>query len=107
MLDVCVIFFPLTNDFSPPLSQGNEHIRVSKFNKEGKEGKFITFLYEDTRTLYEGFRRGAKESSKSLNLRSTLILRGTGRVEAGPFAAVKNELERNPCASIDRRRGRN
>lgn len=64
MPDVCVcvrIFFSQTV-FLP---QGNEHIRVSKFYKEGKEGKFVTFLYEDTRTLYEGFRRGAKESSKS------------------------------------------
>lgn len=47
-------------------SQGNEHIRVSRFYKEGTEGKFVTFFDEDTRTLYDGFRRGAKESSKSL-----------------------------------------
>lgn len=47
-------------------SQGNEHIRVSKFYKEGREGKFVTFLFEDTLTLYDGFRRGAKESSESL-----------------------------------------
>lgn len=45
-------------------SQGAELIRVSRFYKEGKEGKFVTFLHEDTRTLYESFRRGAKESSK-------------------------------------------
>lgn len=45
-------------------SQGAEFIRVSRFYKEGKEGKFVTFLHEDTRTLYDGFRRGAKESSK-------------------------------------------
>lgn len=47
-------------------SQGNEHIRVSRFYKEGREGKFVTFLFEDTLTLYDGFRRGAKESSESL-----------------------------------------
>ena len=43
---------------------------MSKFCKESKEGKFVTFLYEDVRTLYEGFRRGAKESSKSLSSRA-------------------------------------
>jgi len=45
---------------------------VSKFYKEGKEGKFVTFLYEDTYTLYDGFRRGAKESSKSLSSEAKL-----------------------------------
>lgn len=45
-------------------SQGAELIRVSRFYKEGKEGKFVSFLNEDTRTLYDGFRRGAKESSE-------------------------------------------
>jgi len=59
--------------FSACSSQGNEHIRVSKFYKEGNEGKFVTFLYEDTRTLYEGFRRGAKESSKSLISRESSL----------------------------------
>lgn len=48
----------------PWCSQGAELIRVSRFYKEGKEGKFVSFLHEDTRTLYDGFRRGAKESSK-------------------------------------------
>lgn len=46
-------------------SQGSEFIRISRFCKEGKEGKFISFLHEDTLTVYDGFRRGAKESSKS------------------------------------------
>lgn len=40
-------------------------IRVSKFYKESKEGKFISYLSEDTRTLYDTFRKGAKESSKA------------------------------------------
>ncbi|KYM86229.1 Long-chain-fatty-acid--CoA ligase 5 [Atta colombica] len=53
--------FPL--DAQALLLSGNEHIRMSKFCKESKEGKFVTFLYEDVRTLYEGFRRGAKESN--------------------------------------------
>lgn len=38
-------------------------IRVSKFYKDSKEGKFVSFLYEDTRTLFETFRKGAKISS--------------------------------------------
>jgi long-chain acyl-CoA synthetase len=39
-------------------------IRVSKFYKDSKDGKFITSLDKDTRTLYDSFRKGAKESSK-------------------------------------------
>ncbi|XP_049803053.1 long-chain-fatty-acid--CoA ligase 1 isoform X1 [Schistocerca nitens] len=42
---------------------GPELIRVSKFYKESKEGKFVSFLDEDVRTLYETFRKGAKESN--------------------------------------------
>lgn len=45
--------------------QGTDLIKVSRFYKDSKEGKFVSFLYEDTRTLYDGFRKGAKESSKS------------------------------------------
>jgi long-chain acyl-CoA synthetase len=41
-------------------------IRVSKFYKDSKEGKFISSLDKDTRTLYDTFRKGAKESSKWL-----------------------------------------
>lgn len=39
-------------------------VRVSKFYKDAKNGKFLSYFHEDTKTLYEGFRRGAKESSK-------------------------------------------
>lgn len=39
-------------------------IRVSKFYKEAKAGRFLRYLHEDTRTLYETFRRGVKESSE-------------------------------------------
>lgn len=39
-------------------------VRVSKFYKESKEGKYVTHLTEDTRTLYDTFRKGAKVSSK-------------------------------------------
>ncbi|KAI4478068.1 hypothetical protein M0804_012259 [Polistes exclamans] len=43
--------------------QGTDLIRVSRFYKDSKEGKFVSYLHEDTRTLYDGFRRGAKESN--------------------------------------------
>ncbi|XP_077284465.1 long-chain-fatty-acid--CoA ligase 6 isoform X2 [Arctopsyche grandis] len=43
--------------------KGPEMIRVSKFYKEAKNGKFLSYFHEDTKTLYEGFRRGAKESN--------------------------------------------
>nr|CAD7605596.1 unnamed protein product [Timema genevievae] len=38
-------------------------IRVSKFYKESKEGKFVSFMDKDVRTLYDSFRKGAKESN--------------------------------------------
>lgn len=43
--------------------QGPEMVRVSKFYKEAKNGRYLRYLHEDTRTLYETFRRGVKESS--------------------------------------------
>ncbi|XP_025836030.1 long-chain-fatty-acid--CoA ligase 5 isoform X1 [Agrilus planipennis] len=43
--------------------EGPELIRVSRFYKDAKEGKFVSYLWEDCRTLYESFRRGAKESN--------------------------------------------
>ncbi|XP_023717109.1 long-chain-fatty-acid--CoA ligase 5 isoform X5 [Cryptotermes secundus] len=45
------------------LLPGPEMIRVSKFYKDSKEGKFISSLDKDTRTLYDTFRKGAKESN--------------------------------------------
>lgn len=45
------------------LLQGAELIRVSKLTKEAREGKFMRYLYEDTRTLYDVFRRGVRESN--------------------------------------------
>uniref|UniRef100_A0A1Y1M6L4 Long-chain-fatty-acid--CoA ligase n=2 Tax=Photinus pyralis TaxID=7054 RepID=A0A1Y1M6L4_PHOPY len=42
---------------------GAEQIRVSRFCKDAKEGNFVSYLYEDTKTLYDGFRRGSKESN--------------------------------------------
>ncbi|CAH0564044.1 unnamed protein product [Brassicogethes aeneus] len=43
--------------------KGPDLIRVSRFFKDAKEGKFVSFLYPDSRTIYESFRRGAKESN--------------------------------------------
>ncbi|KOC60001.1 Long-chain-fatty-acid--CoA ligase 5 [Habropoda laboriosa] len=43
--------------------QGTDLIKVSRFYKDSKEGKFVSFIHEDTTTLYEGFRNGAKESN--------------------------------------------
>ncbi|CAH2984047.1 unnamed protein product [Chilo suppressalis] len=45
------------------LEPGPEMVRVSKFYKEAKNGRYLRFLHEDTRTLYETFRRGVKESN--------------------------------------------
>ncbi|XP_032666476.1 long-chain-fatty-acid--CoA ligase 5 isoform X1 [Odontomachus brunneus] len=53
--------FPL--DAQALVLPGDDLIRVSRFYKDSKEGKFVSFLNEDTRTLYDGFRRGAKESN--------------------------------------------
>lgn len=50
------------------LFQGPDVIRVSRFFKEAKEGKFISYLYPDAKTLYESFRRGSKVSSKYFDL---------------------------------------
>ncbi|XP_035443727.1 long-chain-fatty-acid--CoA ligase 5 isoform X1 [Spodoptera frugiperda] len=45
------------------LESGPEMVRVSKFYKEAKNGRYLRYLHEDTRTLYETFRRGVKESN--------------------------------------------
>ncbi|XP_043522529.1 long-chain-fatty-acid--CoA ligase 1 isoform X2 [Frieseomelitta varia] len=50
------------NDQSDTI-KGTDLIKVSRFYKDSKEGKFVSFLYEDTRTLYDGFRKGAKVSN--------------------------------------------
>lgn len=43
--------------------QGPDQIHVSKFYKDAKIGKFISYISEDARTLYETFRRGSYESN--------------------------------------------
>ncbi|XP_050726596.1 long-chain-fatty-acid--CoA ligase 1-like isoform X2 [Eriocheir sinensis] len=45
------------------IKEGSELIRVSKLSKEAKEAKFMKYVYEDTRTLYDVFRRGVRESN--------------------------------------------
>ncbi|XP_037972820.1 long-chain-fatty-acid--CoA ligase 5 isoform X2 [Plutella xylostella] len=45
------------------LEPGPEMVRVSKFYKEAKNGKYLKYLHDDTRTLYESFRRGVRESN--------------------------------------------
>ncbi|ODM95370.1 Long-chain-fatty-acid--CoA ligase 1 [Orchesella cincta] len=54
--------FPL-NEQAFLEQEGAEMIRTSRFCKDSKDGKFMRCLYEDCRTLYEAFRRGAKESN--------------------------------------------
>lgn len=43
--------------------KGSEQIHVSKFYKDSKDGKFISYLNEDCQTLYDTFRHGAYESN--------------------------------------------
>ncbi|XP_013200983.1 long-chain-fatty-acid--CoA ligase 5 isoform X1 [Amyelois transitella] len=45
------------------LETGPEMVRVSKFYKDAKNGRYLRYLHDDTRTLYETFRRGVKESN--------------------------------------------
>ncbi|KPJ05275.1 Long-chain-fatty-acid--CoA ligase 1 [Papilio xuthus] len=45
------------------LEPGPEMVRVSKFYKDAKNGRFLRYLHDDTRTLFETFRRGVKESN--------------------------------------------
>ncbi|KOB75148.1 putative Long-chain-fatty-acid--CoA ligase [Operophtera brumata] len=45
------------------LEPGPEMVRVSKFYKEAKNGRYLRYLHDDTRTLFETFRRGVKESN--------------------------------------------
>ncbi|KAK0175392.1 hypothetical protein PV327_009143 [Microctonus hyperodae] len=42
---------------------GVAYVRVSKFYNESKEGKFVSYIHDDVRTLYDSFRKGAKESN--------------------------------------------
>nr|CAH7756997.1 unnamed protein product [Callosobruchus chinensis] len=53
----------LTNQSDVYNYKGPDVIRVSRFFKEAKEGKFISYIYPDAKTLYETFRRGSKVSN--------------------------------------------
>ncbi|XP_058810424.1 long-chain-fatty-acid--CoA ligase 5 [Phymastichus coffea] len=43
--------------------KGAEYIHISKFFTESKQGHFISCIRDDTKTLYDSFRKGAKESN--------------------------------------------
>ncbi|KAL1497488.1 hypothetical protein ABEB36_008444 [Hypothenemus hampei] len=45
------------------LLNGPDVIRVSKFYKDARQGKFVSYLHPDATTLFESFRRGAKISN--------------------------------------------
>ncbi|XP_072395967.1 long-chain-fatty-acid--CoA ligase 5 isoform X3 [Diabrotica undecimpunctata] len=48
--------------------EGPDLIRVSRFFNQAKEGKFISYVYSDAKTLYESFRRGSKVSNNGPSL---------------------------------------
>ncbi|XP_001949298.1 long-chain-fatty-acid--CoA ligase 5 [Acyrthosiphon pisum] len=54
---------PINLDHQSDLLKGPEIVHVSKFYKEGIEGKFLSNIAPDARTLYETFRKGAKVSN--------------------------------------------
>lgn len=43
--------------------QGPEQIHVSKFYKDSRDGKFLSYVHDDVRTLYDSFRKGSYESN--------------------------------------------
>ncbi|KAL1464052.1 hypothetical protein WDU94_003736, partial [Cyamophila willieti] len=43
--------------------QGHDVVRASKFYSGATEGKFLSTLYDDVKTLYDAFRKGTKESN--------------------------------------------
>ncbi|XP_071442584.1 long-chain-fatty-acid--CoA ligase 5 isoform X2 [Hetaerina americana] len=55
--------FPIDLSNQSEIIKGPEMIRTSKFYKDAKESKFVRYIFEDTRTLYDIFRRGAKVSN--------------------------------------------
>lgn len=54
---------PLDLNSQSDVIKGPELIRVSKFYKDCKDGQFVSYLDKDVRTLYDSFRKGAKESN--------------------------------------------
>ncbi|XP_055923850.1 long-chain-fatty-acid--CoA ligase 5 isoform X1 [Eupeodes corollae] len=57
-----------------PILEGPDQIHVSKFYKESKNGKFVSYITENVRTLYQTFREGAYASNNGpcLGWRETL-----------------------------------
>jgi long-chain acyl-CoA synthetase len=47
--------------------QGPELIHYSRFTQKGNGMKFMRYLYEDTKTLYDVFPRGARISSNLIS----------------------------------------
>ncbi|XP_058130221.1 long-chain-fatty-acid--CoA ligase 1 isoform X1 [Anopheles ziemanni] len=52
---------PLDNQC--PIEDGPDQVHVSKFYKEAKDGKYVSCLEDDVRTLYQSFRKGAHMSN--------------------------------------------
>lgn len=70
-----LLFFSLVVVVRIPFClQGPEQIHVSKFYKESKNGKFVSYITENVRTLYQTFREGAYASNNGpcLGWRETL-----------------------------------
>lgn len=57
------IRLPIDMQKQSEVLRGPDQIHVSKFYKDAKIGKFLSFISEDARTLYETFRRGSYESN--------------------------------------------
>ncbi|CAH1406435.1 unnamed protein product [Nezara viridula] len=57
------IKIPIDLNDQSDLLKSHEIIRVSKFYREARDGRFISYLTEDTKTLYDSFRKGAKSSN--------------------------------------------
>ncbi|CAG7734013.1 unnamed protein product [Allacma fusca] len=57
------IRIPLNLNNQSETIRGAELIRTSKLCRDAKDGKFLRYLYEDCRTVYDAFHRGARESN--------------------------------------------
>ncbi|KAK7575580.1 hypothetical protein V9T40_011866 [Parthenolecanium corni] len=53
--------------------KSHDIIHVSTFYKDATEGKFISYLYDDAKTLYETFRKGARVSDFCDNIFSIYL----------------------------------
>ncbi|XP_055923856.1 long-chain-fatty-acid--CoA ligase 1 isoform X3 [Eupeodes corollae] len=71
---VTVIRPPIEMISQSDVLKGPDQIHVSKFYKESKNGKFVSYITENVRTLYQTFREGAYASNNGpcLGWRETL-----------------------------------